>query len=360
MGTFYDNNDLIKLAEKVRDLYKNKDIINYVHNGKRIPPKYEKLIERKISCSNVAGEKSLQTVLTNAIKFSFNQATQLNTTVAAEHRTYRESCERNRIILASLKKKKSLGDNSVDDDIDKKEEEIKLLQKKIDEIATLSAAKPEYNKNILSVAEEAYNLLLRTDKTPYYFYAEICKKLGYRVNLDQLFSGFRDRDNIVNVKKKEIDDDNEDYKNFMEMNVKKGAYVPPAFRKNEQEQKINRLENIMKKEDKQNEKQESIKDIKKDIKKEEKEEFPEFIQNVQTNRNLGAWGKKITIIPDPPKEISTDTQDILDTQNVQSVQNVHVTPVPKEILKEVPTQVEKITQQNSWEDNNGWESMDTY
>ena len=71
MGTFYDNNDLIKLAEKVRDLYKNKDIINYVHNGKRIPPKYEKLIERKISCSNVAGEKSLQTVLTNAIKFSF-------------------------------------------------------------------------------------------------------------------------------------------------------------------------------------------------------------------------------------------------------------------------------------------------
>jgi len=354
MATFYDNNDLIKLAEKVRDLYKNKDIINYVHNGKRIPPKYEKLIERKISCSNIAGEKSLQTVLTNAIKFSFNQATQLNTTVAAEHRTYRESCERNRIILASLKKKKTLGDNSVDDDIEKKEEEIKLLQKKIDEIATLSAAKPEFNKNILSVAEEAYLLLLRSDKTPYYFYAEICKKLGYRVNLDQLFSGFRDRDNN-NFKKKEVDDDNEDYKNFIEMNVKKGAYVPPAFRKNEQEQKINRLENIMRKEDKQNEKQESIKHIKKDINKEGKEEFPEFIQKVQHNRNLGAWGKKITIVPDPPKDIKEHTDNMGIIKEVEYISKETTQETIQETIQEAIQE-----NSNSCEDNNVWENMDKY
>lgn len=351
MGTFYDNNDLIKLAEKVRDLYKNKDIINYVHNGKKIPPKYEKILERKITCSNIVGEKSLQTVLSNAIKYSFNQATQLNTTVAAEHRTYRESCERNRIILASLKKKKSLGDNSVDNDIYKKEEEIKLLQKKIDEIATISAAKPEFNKNILSVAEEAFNLLLRTDKTPYYFYAEICKKLGYRVNLDQMFSGFRDKDNIISFKKK--DDDDEDYKNFVEMNVKKGAYVPPAFRKNDQEQKINRLENIMKKEDKQNEKQENLKDIKKEI----KEDFPDFISNVQTNRNLGAWGKKITIIPDPPKDIKKEVE--LEESLVEEVKYKETDKVENKVTTSNIKLVETNTH-NTWEDNNGWESMDTY
>ena len=358
MGTFYDNNDLIKLAEKVRDLYKNKDIINYIHNGKRIPPKYEKLIDRKICCSNIAGEKSLQTVLTNAIKYSFNQATQLHTTVATEHRTYRESCERNRIILASLKKKKNLGDNSVDDDIQKKEEEIKLLQKKIDEIATISAAKPEFNKNILSVAEEAYLLLLRTDKTPYYFYAEICKKLGYRINLDQMFSGFRDRDNVITNKKKD-DDDNEDYKNFMEMNVKKGAYVPPAFRKNEQEQKINRLENIMKKEDNEIKKLESIKYTKREN-KDIKEEFPEFISPIKTNKNLGAWGKKITIIPDTPKDIKKEVEIEVELNSEEEREDKDKdleleNKVTKSNIKLVETNTH-----NSWEDNNGWESMDAY
>ncbi len=352
MNTFYDNNDLIRLAEKVKDLYKNKEIVNYVHNGKKLPLKYEKLIDRRLACSHINGEPSIAFILGNAIRYSFNQSTQLNTTVATEHRTYRESCERNRIILASLKKKQSMGDKSLDADIEKKEEEIRLLQKKIDEIATLAASKPEINKNILSVAEEAFNLMLRADKTKYYFYAEICKKLGHRVNLDQLFPGFRDKDDAP-IKKKEQDDDNDDYKNFMEMNVKKGAYVPPAFRKNNQEEKMNRVESIMKKEE-----EIQITIPKKKV-KEVKEDFPVFNKtttNATTPKVIGAWSKKITITP----EIISST-NIINTSNIEKVEE----PLQENISKPQEIQQTQETQQdnqsdNSFDENSGWGNMDSY
>jgi hypothetical protein len=111
----YENIDLIKLADRVvKELYQNKEIYNYVHNGKQVPVKYEKMIQRPIQCSNIDNYKSLQTILTNAIRYSFNQNTQLNTTIAHEYRTYRETCERNKVILSSLKKKKSLDNNKID------------------------------------------------------------------------------------------------------------------------------------------------------------------------------------------------------------------------------------------------------
>jgi hypothetical protein len=286
MGTFYENTDLIKLADKfVNVIYKNKDIRNYVHNGKKLPLKYENLIQRSIQCSHIENNMSLHNILINAIRYSFNQTTLLNTTVARELRMYRESCERNKIILMSLKKKKNTGDFS--EEIENKEREIDLLEKKINEISTLSSSKPEYNKNILSLAEEVYLLFLRIDKTPYYFYAEICKKLGYRVNLDQLFPGFREKDS---TKKK--DEDDEDYKNFIEMNVKKTTYVPPAFRKNNEEEKINKLQNIINKE----ENNISIENMNKIP---TVNDFPELIStsSMSTNKEkLGMWGKKLTIL----------------------------------------------------------------
>jgi hypothetical protein len=171
MTSYYDNSDLVNLAEKVKDLYKNPEIANYVHNGKKLPIKYKRLFERSLVCSNIQGEKSLYVILSNAIKYSFSQAIQLNN--STELRMYRETSERCKLVLASYKRKLELGDKSMSEEIEKKEEEIKLIQKKIDEIATQSTLKPEINKNILNTAEESYNILLRTDKTPYYFYLEI-------------------------------------------------------------------------------------------------------------------------------------------------------------------------------------------
>jgi hypothetical protein len=93
MNKYYENTDLVHLADKIKGLYNNPEITNYVHNGKKVPPKFEKLIERSFLCSNIEGEKSLKTILTNAIRYSFNQTIKLNT--SNELRVYRETCERN-------------------------------------------------------------------------------------------------------------------------------------------------------------------------------------------------------------------------------------------------------------------------
>jgi hypothetical protein len=338
MSTFYENTDLIRLADRVvKELYHNKDIYNYVHNGKQLPTKYEKIIERTICCSNIEKNKSLQAILTNAIRFSFNQNTKLNTTIANEYRMYREICERNKIILLSLQKKKNLGDTSLEIEIEKKEEEIKLLQKKIDEIANITNTKPEFNKNILSLAEEVYLLLLRVDKTPYYFYSEVCKKLGLRINLDQQFPGFRDA-NTFNQKKKEDDIENEDYKNFLDMNVKKGVYVPPALRKDNSEEKLNKLNKI----NKLNNTEE--KNIKKEFNLQEG--FPELnIQNIKdiTQTKTNIWSKRPNILPDKIEENKIEENKIEENKPNKYVE--------KDIRKEVNVkEKEEYVFNTSWED----------
>ena len=358
MNIYYDNVGLSRLAEKVKDLYDNKEILNYVHNGKKIPPKYERLFERSFVCSNIQGEKSLYVILSNAIKYSFSQAIQLNN--STELRMYRETSERSKLILASYKRKYELGDKSIISDMEKKEEEIKMIQKKIDEIATLSTLRPEINKNILNTAEEAYNLLLRTDKTPYYFYLEICKKFGKRVNLDQLFPGFRDRDNVKNNKnfKKEEknDSDDEDYRNFLEMNIKKSSYVAPAFRKNNQDDKLSRVDNIIKKEEEQ------IKIINNEIQQKEKEKrktkeelFPTLNLKIntqiqtQSTPQLGAWGKKLVIetVEKPTIEQPTIEQPKKEENN--------------EIINEPNMNTNKINinTNNEWAESS-WENMEDY
>lgn len=355
MGTYYDNSDLLRLAEKVKEFYNNPEIYNYVHNGKKIPGKYEKLLERKLVCSNIQGYKSLHTVLSNAIKYSFCQTIKLNT--SNDLRIYRETCERTKMVLMSLERRKQNGEKGLDEDIEKKKEEIKLLETQINDVASQRALKPEFNKNILTSAEEIFNLFLRTDKTPYYFYLEICKKFNIRVNLDQLFSGFRDKDNIVNVKKKQEENNDEedvDYQNFREMNIKKTTYVPPAFRKNDkQDIKLTRVESIMKKE--QDTEETETEPIKKEEKPQEiKELFPSLNSSapVTTNKlNVGAWGKKPNIIIEqkpveskpveskPVEEKSTEEKVII-PQNIQ--QNNICENKPEE----------------SWESS--WETMETF
>jgi hypothetical protein len=361
MTTYYDNLDLIRLADKVKDLYNNSEIVNYVHNGKKIPIKYERMLERSLVCSNIEGEKSLNVLLSNAIKYSFSQVIHLNN--STELRMYRETSERSKLILASYKRKFELGDKSIIPEMEKKEEEIKMIQKKIDEIATQTAIKPEINKNILNTAEESYLLLLRIDKTPYYFYLEICKKLGKRVNLDQLFPGFRDKDNLKNKNNKNFKnndelDDNDDYHNFMEMNVKKSSYVPPAFRKNNLQDKLNRVDNILKKEE-----EEEIKIIKKEKEQEKTKEelFPSLITEVKTpnKTQLGAWGKKLII--EPVEQIKKE--EIQETKEESIVINISI-PTSISIPISIPTSTPKSntntnTNTNEWVES-AWENMEDY
>jgi hypothetical protein len=339
MGTFYENSDLLRLADKVKEFYNNPEIYNYVHNGKKIPAKYEKLLERKLVCSNIQGYKPIHSVLSNAIKYSFCQTIKLNT--STDLRVYRETCERAKMVLMSLERRKQNGEKGVDDDIEKKKEEIKLLEAQINDVASQRALKPEFNKNILTSAEEIFNLLLRTDKTPYYFYLEICKKFGMRVNLDVLFTGFRDRDNIVNIKKKQEENNEEDvdYQNFREMNIKKTTYVPPAFRKNEkQEIKLTRVESIMKKEqDTETKPVEKVENL-----QETKELFPNLNSSTPVIINkpvIGAWGKKPNIVVEEKPEVKPELKAEV---KVNSQQNIISENKPQE----------------SWESS--WETMESF
>lgn len=298
MNKYYENIDLIHLADKVKDLYNNSEIVNYVHNGKKIPPKYEKLVERNFLCSNIEGEKSLKYILTNAIRYSFNQTIKLNT--SNEIRVYRETCERSKLQLSSFVRRKQNGELISVEDIEKKEEEIKLLEKKIGEIATQSALKPEINKNILTTAEEVYNLLLRSDKTPCYFYLEVCRKLGHRVNLDQLFPGFRDKD-TSNYKKKTQDADDEDYKNYMDMNVKKSMYVPPAFRKEDKKDiKVSRVENLMKRDEHSEQPSQYVEQT-------TIVEYPSLTVPTIQKKPMGAWATNKLVITAPTSTTTTTT-----------------------------------------------------
>ena len=318
MNKYYENTDLVHLADKVKDLYNNTEIVNYVHNGKKIPPKFEKMIERNFLCSNIEGEKSLKSILTNAIRYSFNQTIKLNT--SNEMRIYRETCERSKLQLSSLMRRKQNGENISEEDIEKKQEEIKLLEKKIGEIATQSALKPEINKNILATAEEVYNLLLRSDKTPCYFYLEICKKLGHRVNLDQLFPGFRDKDNSNYKKKPQDDDDNEDYKNYMDMNVKKSTYVPPAFRKEDKKDvKVSRVENLMKREEREEREEEP--QPQRYVEQPTTTEYPSItMQHVQKKpiqkKPMGAWGTNKLVIAAPTPTLTPTMTNVQTSQPV--------------------------------------------
>jgi hypothetical protein len=367
MNTYYENSDLIRLADKVKDFYNNPEIVNYVHNGKKIPVKYERMLERSLMCSNIQGEKSLYVILSNAIKYSFLQSIQLNNTT--ELRMYRETSERCKLLLASYKRKYELGDKSIISEIEKKEEEIKMIQTKIDEIATQTSLKPEINKNILNTAEESYLLLLRSDKTPYYFYLEICKKLGKRVNLDQLFPGFRDINNKNNNKKfkkeNKDDSDDEDYRNYLEMNVKKSSYVAPAFRKDNLQDKLSRVDNIIKKE----EEEENKIIIKKEEKAKTKEElFPSLNSEVKTQSQsqsqsqsqLGAWGKKLVIetVEQPIKQ-DISKQDIL-KQDI-SKQDIAKQDVAKQDVAKQDVAKQDISNEanNEWGEST-WENMEDY
>lgn len=160
---------------------------------------------------------------------------------------------------------------------------------------------------------------MRIDKTPYYFYSEICKKLGLRVNLDQQFPGFRDKDTINNKStkstytRKEDDEENEDYRNFLDMNVKKGVYVPPAFRKEKDDEKFNKLNKLNHSESKQsNEVNKQNTSSKNNFSIDEA--FPELGKvNIATNNvkltTNSIWAKKPNIIPDEVKEVKKETEE---------------------------------------------------
>jgi hypothetical protein len=69
-------------------------------------------------------------------------------------------------------------DPTIDDEIEAKRKEIKILEEKINEMANAANAKPEINNRILNIAENIYNIMLRNDRVPKLLYIKICKKFA--------------------------------------------------------------------------------------------------------------------------------------------------------------------------------------
>ena len=227
---------LKELAQDIYSLYNMKEIVNYVHNGKNIPIKYEKLLERPISSvySNIAGYISLEKLLANTLRYCFTKPTNKNT---QETKQLRETIMR---IKISINQIKELNPNSPE--IPLKEKEIELINKKIE----VSNNTIENNNNIknkyVNIAEAAYNILLRKDNFPQYFYIEICNKLGVYINYNEHF--IRDYNNerisvVDGVIKKEFTNDVDRENAIINKRPnQKAKYIPPCFRQQKIKEEI--------------------------------------------------------------------------------------------------------------------------
>ena len=271
---------IIELVNDLYELYVNPDIVNYIHNGKTLPFKYQSLLSRLIPgiYSNIEKKPSIQIILTNAIKFSLNMSTQTKNT--NELKMYRESCERFKTALSILIRKKQQGHQVDENDIENKIKEIKMLEQKINEIATIATFKPEINKKILNNAITIYNVMLRNDRIPKIVFIKFSKKIGYNFNYAERFVDEYDKTTSFNG---------------IPLKQKSSAYIPPAFRSdNTNKSKIikNQDSELNLEEDNQHlqsiinktNKTKNINDIK----------VPNYDHLV--NKNIGVWGSKSILI----------------------------------------------------------------
>lgn len=277
MSEYLQNTSDEKLAELADDLYElyvNPEIVNYTHNGKTIPFKYQTLISRPIPgiFSNIEKKLSIQTILTNAIRLSLNLSTHTKST--NELKIYRESCERFKTSLSLLMRKKQQGVQVDDNDIETKTREIKMLEEKINEIATAATFKPEINKKNLTNAVIIYNVMLRNDRIPKMLFIRFCKKIGYRFAYSDRFVDEYDKHNS----------------NDTQIRHRPNAYVPPGFRSETTNNKFTKIKNS----DSDSDNETEIQNTKKLNKNNADHDIKVYKQD--TNKNIGLWATKSKLI----------------------------------------------------------------
>jgi hypothetical protein len=197
---FVTDKEIEELGKRiVSDLYGNRDITELKNNGRQLSGNIASLVERNISgiYSNIAGHRSLQTVLINAIRYSI--LIEKNMTLDAEFKKVREACERRKNMLnIYIRKLNDDKDNQIYiTEIEKITEETKLLETKLNEIAEKNSEPPTIKKNILDLAKKAYRLLLRNDKTAEKLYTAVCNGLSVKLEGDH-FGYYQRHDNYNN------------------------------------------------------------------------------------------------------------------------------------------------------------------
>ena len=162
--------------------YKGADfIVELKNNGRPLSKPLTILVERRISdiYSNIAGYKPLQSILTNAIRFSV--LIEKNKALDAEFRKLREASDRRKNMLNVLERKLTNEPNndSIVKEIEKTKDEIKLLDEQLSAIATENSESPTIKTHLLELARKAYSMLLRGDKTSEKLYIAVCNAIGW-------------------------------------------------------------------------------------------------------------------------------------------------------------------------------------
>ena len=290
---------LTELATDIKALYSMKEIVNYVYNGKPLPPKYEKIIERPISgiYSEIKGHISLQKLLTNTLRYCFTTQTNKNT---VETKQLRETIMRIKLNINQLKQI-----NPDAPEIAIREKEIELLNKKIEASNNNIENNNSIKNKYVNVAEASYNILLRKDNFPQYFYLEICNKLGVRINEREHF--IRDyegeRYSIQDgVLKKEYTSDVAKEVAMIHQRsnqTRQKRYVPPCFRQPETPVEVQQEES----KEEESEEEYSDSEDKKQI-----DNFPTLGNNL-TNQKQSIWNNK-------PKTITESVSVIVPTNEL--------------------------------------------
>ena len=240
---FVTDKELDELAKKiVSDLYNNRDIVDLKNNGRQLTGNLAMLVERNLSgiYSNITGHKSLQNILINAIRHSV--LIEKNMALEAEFKKVREACERRKNVLNIYTRKlnEDKDNKTLNTDIAKTTEEIKLLEMKLNEIAEKNSEPPTVKKNMLELAKKAYKLLLRNDKTSEKLYIAICAQLNVKLEPDHF--GYYQRPQYNNERnytheRSERNYTQERYDKYISRNrfnnnqeqEKKDVYVPPQL-----------------------------------------------------------------------------------------------------------------------------------
>jgi Rieske Fe-S protein len=193
--------------------------------------------------------------------------------------------------------------NPTSSEITLKEKEIELINKKIEDSNNTIENNNNIKNKYVNVAESAYNILLRKDNFPQYFYIEICNKLGVRINYEEHF--IRDYNNerisvVDGVIKKEFTNDiDRDNAMINKKTNQKARYVPPCFRQQTQEENI---------------KEESIESEEEVEEVEEKESFPTLNKNTSFNSKpliTSIWSNK----PNIKEVVKEEVKENINTVN---------------------------------------------
>jgi hypothetical protein len=229
--SYLSDKEIEDVGKKVAELYKNKDILKIKNDGRQLGGQLKTLTDRNISgiYSNIQNQLSIQTVLKNSIRFGIFVEKDI------------EIMKQISVLKQACNERHNLTNNKDIDIVKNAIEEISLLEDEIKKLEEKIYEPPDYRKNILEIAQKAYKILLRSDKSSEKLYIAVCNKLNVKVENDHFGYYQYNQSNQYNQYNYKKDYTNDQYRPPSQYSQysqrynnkdeeKKDVYVPPALK----------------------------------------------------------------------------------------------------------------------------------